>query len=444
MTFAKVLGMNFLSAMIALSTVTTSAWAKDTTQEKIAAAPASAWAIQPKIRLEPVTVKLGQDVYKPTYFVRLGNGKVIELPPASPSIVSGLSKADAAAVAEDTRVILESVLRLMRTAPSASAAIITGDYAVVGKVDGTWLKTSGLKIFDPVAELVASPETLKAAEILGAEALMGKDRVSEAESALVVQRDAKTLADSLTDREMGRPTRLQKFLMFMKEAVYTSTVAAFKNHILNKNSMKQRITESGIQFAFRGEIQIGMGSFNFIRNFPFMLSFGYNRETRSIIFRRGTRTEKMSGGTAMLLGGRIEIRRYRMNSDEASSGDARKDYAKIKGTSWYPPSVPILSPVADSGPGYQSEGLGFGFNLPSLFAPSTLVVDAAFAIMNTVNSFEETQRVYAIEVPEPTEWMKRIHRHMDNSAQTFGAQSFGGGRGARCSHLFESTLISAR
>lgn len=425
--------------MIALSMVASSAFAQDPNQEKVKAAGGEAWTVSQKIRLEPVTVKLGQDVYKPTYFVRLGDGNVIELPPTTPSVTAGLSKADAAAAAEDTRFILESVLRLMRTRPSASAAVITGDYAVVGGVDATWLKTSGLKIFDPVAELVASAGALKASEILTVESMVASGRVSEAESDLAVQRDAKILAESLTSREMGRPTYLRKFLMFMKDAIYTSTVEAFKNHRSANTSLKPRVTESGYQIAFRGEIQIGMGSINFVRNIPVMLSIGFDREKRSIVFRRGMRTEKMSGGTAMLLGGRVEFRRYRMNSDEASSGDQRKNYAKIRGTSWYPPSLPIVSPVADSAPGYQSEGVGFGFNLPNLFAPSTLLVDAAFAAMNTVNSFEETQRVYAIEVPEPSEWMLRIHRHMDNSAQVFG-----GGRGQRCSHLFESTLVNAR
>lgn len=410
-------------------------------------APPEAWTVLPKVRLQPVTVKLGQDVYNPTYYVRLFGGKVIELPPSSRVAGASLSKADAAMVAEDTRYVLESVLRLIQTKPGASAAIINSDYAVVGGVDGTWLKTKGLKIFDPVAEMVASPAALRDAGILPLETILAAaanegsvgGSVSDAESARVVERDAKTLSESLTQKEMGGAKRLQKFLMFMKEALYTSFVASLKNHRSATANMKQRTTESGYQIAFRGEIQIGIGSLNFVKNFPLMLSIGYNRETRSVVFRRGIRTETMSGGTALMLGGRVEFRRYRMNAVHAFDGDSRKDYAKIRGSSWYPPSIPMISPVADSAHGYHSEGLGFGFNLPSLFAPSTLIVDAAFAAMNTVNAFEETQRIYAIEVPEPGEWMKRLQKKMEISSDVFG-----GGHGYRCSHLFQPTLINAR
>jgi hypothetical protein len=354
----------------------------------------SAWRLTDPVKLTAPSVTLGPRYANPTYFMRLENGDVIELPPQSLVDLSGLSQAEVRDAADHTRVILEGVARLLFSTRNVSYAVVSGNYAVSLVSDQSWLAQRGLRTFDPLAAIGDSNP-------LGADA---------AEVVLPAEQPSAAAVTPQTARD-----RLRRLYTFFRDAIYGSTIRAFKNHRAVTVANRDTIQEWGFQIAFRGEFQIGIGKRNYTRNFPMMLSIGYNREKRTFVFRRGYRTETMADGLGMLAGWKIEFRRYRLFADGADAADPRPNYAKLKGTSWYPPSIPIFSPVADSAPGYQSEGFAIGSSIQNLLMPQTLWFDVPFALLNTVTSFEETQRVYSAAIPDPAAWMRRFHMQLTAS-----------------------------
>jgi hypothetical protein len=368
----------------------------------------SAWRLTEPIRLNAASVSMGSNYANPTYFLRLENGDVIELPPQTTVNVSGLTNREVREASEDARIILEGIAKLILSKQSASYAVVRGNYAVSIVPDQKWLANHNLKTLDPIAAI-------------GDDSPMGA-----VETDVVLPGDDSTAA---VPRQTVRE-RLRKFYSFIRDAVWVSAIQASRNRKASMAENKDKISEWGYQIAFRGEFQFGVGKRNFTRNFPVMLSFGYNRQNKTLVFRRGYREESVADGVATP-GWKVEFRRYRLFADGADAADPRPNYAKLKGTSWYPPSIPIFSPVADSAPGYQSEGFALGSSIQSLFLPQTLWLDVPFALLNTVTSFEETQRVYSAPIPDPAAWMRRFHEQMTSSGVFAGPVA-----AQRCEALF--------
>lgn len=396
--------------LVAILALLGASMATAATPEEIATAKyASAWKLTQPMKLA-ASISMGPNYANPTYFLHLKNGEVIDLPPQTLANLSGLTNNELRDAAEQTRVILEGVSNILLSAQNANYAVVRDKYVVAITPDQLWLKGGGYKSFDPLT-------------VVGEENPLG---LSEAD--VVLPGDDAT---ALSNESQTKESRLRRVYSFLRDAVYISTIKAFKNHRAGNDSMKGTIQEWGIQIAFRGELQLGIGKRNFTRNFPMMLSIGYNRAKRTMVFRRGYRKETMADGVGMLAGWKIEFRRYRLFADGADAADPRPNYAKLKGQSWYPPSIPVFSPVADSAPGYQSEGFAIGASIQNMIVPQTLFFDIPMALLNTVTSFEETQRVYSAPIPDPALWMKRFHDQLASSNIFSGPTA-----AVRCEALF--------
>lgn len=360
------------------------------------------WKVSEVRTLPSISVQLGREVVNPTYRMKLSDGTTIVLPTHVPVSLKGLSRLDATNAAEDTRYILEKVAQVLVMRGAYAEGLVQNDRAWVAGLDPSWKAKNHLETFDPVAEAME-------------------------EKPLGAERSDVVGIDSANAEPSGKSAhaRVTKIFQFVRDAIYTSTVEAYRVHRATRNDLQSRVQEWGIQIAFRGEIQIGIGNLNVTRNFPLLLSIGFNREKRTIVFRRGIRTEKMAGGTALSVGGKFELRFYRLVADTAKAADPRAGYAGVRGQSWYPPSIPVLSPVMDSAPGYQSVGIAFGLNV-SDFLPGMY-------LLNTVTSFQEEQRVYSAAIPEPADWLRKFHKQVSESAAIFTGHS----RGARCESLFQ-------
>ncbi|MDX9730442.1 MAG: hypothetical protein RBT63_01610 [Bdellovibrionales bacterium] len=327
------------------------------------------WILTRPYDLPDLDVALKFEDGKPVYTVRLPHGERIVIEKQIPMVSDSslrLSQADLAMVAEDTRVMLESTLRLLWAGKLDGMSVVSGREAQSIEIDPAWLSQNGLR-------QVAIGTPLRS-KLVGA-------------------------------------------FQFVRDAIYTSAIEAYQYHRQVTREMRSHVKEYGIQIAFRLDVQIGMGNLNITKNLPVVLSFGYNREKRQLVFRSGFRQEKMSKGTAISVGVRMELRRYKLSVDEPDM-PRYTSRGSIQGQSWYTPSIPILSPVADSGRGFQSEGLAIGVNLADLVPGSYL--------LNTVNAFTESQKVYTAELPRASEFLERLRR------------GFGGGGGRRCQALFQT------
>ena len=139
-----------------------------------------------------------------------------------------------------------------------------------------------------------------------------------------------------------------------------------------------------------------------------VISIGYSKAIGRIVFRKGYRKESMGEGMAMSVGVKVEVRFYRRHEGAV----------RIEGSSWYPPFIPIMSLVADSSPGYSSEGIAFGFNVADVI-PGTY-------LMNTVNRFVEIDSVHPIGFNVPSNWADAL------------LEGSGIGHGYLCSLLFKA------
>lgn len=379
-----------------------------------------AWQLTPPTLLPPVSVTLGSSYANPVYSLRMPDGEIIDLPSKSRVDLSGLSNDEIRDAAEHTRIILEGLARLFASNDQASYALVRGAYTMGIVPDQNWLRSNGYKVFDPIRAVTeTNPFGASQAEV-----------VVPPGGGVSSEFDFKAVASDSAGPQTVRE-RIQSLYTFFRDAVYTSTIKAFQKHRQSNRDMKGQVQEWGFQIALRGELQFGVGKVSYTRNFPVMFTFGYNREQQTIVFRRGHRVEKMADGMNILAGWKVEFRRYRLYADGADAADVRKNFSKITGTSWYPPSIPIFSPVFDSGPGYQSEGFAIGSSIQNIFLPETIIADVPFALLNTVTEFVETQRYYSARIPDAAAWMKRAHQRILDSGNFVGPAA-----GARCEGLF--------
>lgn len=363
--------------------------------------PGVPWVMTPTFRLPEVSVQVSHNALKPTYRMKLPNGEVLDLPQSTPVVTRGLSPQDLSMAAEDTRVVLKAVAQVIEGCANCASGTVDEDgFARAMEVEKMWAAMQKLRGFDPIHD-----------------AINGEVSGRETSAAIIASRDKAVAVQTYRQR-------LQNFWQFVRDAVYTSTIEAYRVHRAHHAQMKGHIQEWGIQFALRAEIQVGIGKFSITKNYPMLFNFGYNRVKKSLVFRRSIRSEKMAGGTAFSVGGKVEIKFYRASADQLDAADERAGYAAAHGQSWYPPSLPMISLVFDSAPGYQGEGLAFGFNLADLIPGAYL--------MNTVTSYKEEQRVYSTPLPEPQVWMKRMQAQLNDSSNMFAGAS----RGARCEALF--------
>jgi hypothetical protein len=187
--------------------------------------------------------------------------------------------------------------------------------------------------------------------------------------------------------------KLKTFLKFVNEAILLSTYQAGKDFVANRGELKGRTNEFGLQITLKAEFQFGMGKINITKNFPFVLSLGYKRDTRQILIRVGRRSESMTGGTAFSAGLKVEVRKYSMISTSAEP-----QRLTVEGVSWYPPSIPMMSLVADTSHTYRSMGMVFGVNLADLIPGMYFV--------NTVNGFSEKDIFLgSIRLPSMPAWI---------------------------------------
>ncbi len=364
------------------------------------------WTLNAPATLPPLYVQASVANNIPTFTMVLPSGESIPLH-LKPVSLDRLSNEEIWRAVEDTRTIVESAARLLYSKNYFATAIVTPDYMHTVSVDASWMLRNHLTEFDPI-RAIFDDETLKAPikEILESE-------------------------NSPSPAKLTAKQRFSKLITLLGDAVWESTIQAYWTYQISK-SRNKRSNEIGIQIVFRAEVQFGMGGLNIMKTLPIVLSIGYNRETREVVFRRGIRKESMTGGTAWSLSLKMEIKRYRLIHDLVEAGDSRgRGFGAYKGESWYPPAPPIFAGVADSGRGFSSEGISIGLNLADLVPGS---------ILNTVNAFEETQRVaYSAPLPNAGEWMKRLHQQVEASKSLFENTMT---RGGRCEMLFKPARAS--
>lgn len=216
--------------------------------------------------------------------------------------------------------------------------------------------------------------------------------------------DSKTPADveiSIEPTKEPPKAMLKKAMQFLLDAMVISTKRAWNTHKSGEYEIRRNWDERGLQFGIKLEFMVGVGKLNLSRSVSLSLSVGYNRQSRSVVFRRGFRMEKMSDGSNLSIGGKIEVKRYRLNTSSAyAQSEGANSHAKFSGQSWYPPMfIPVVSPVFETGRGYQSEGFSLAGNLADL---------GGSFLLNSVNAFEEAQRVYQAPLPDPNRWISDI------------------------------------
>ncbi len=358
------------------------------------------WSVTQRITLPQISVQAAVVNYNPTYTMVLPSGEVLPLK-IKPVSLRGFSKEEVADAIEDTRTIIEATARLVYNGSNFASAVVTRDHAYAVTPDTNWMVRKQLVNFDPI----------RAA---------WDDKALEAPIKEILEAEHGTAPVKLNAKQ-----RFTAVINFLADSVWESTIQAYWMHQISK-SLNRRAKEFGLQIVLRGEIQFGMGKFSVMKTLPIVLSIGFNRETRTVVFRRGIRKETMTGGTAWSLSLKMEVKRYRLMAEVIDSGDPRPGYGSYKGQSWYPPAPPFLSGVAESGRGFQSEGFSFGVNFAD-------IIPGAY-LMNTVNSFVETQRVaYSAPLPRPSEWMRRFHEQINESAAVFESSFV---RGGRCEMIF--------
>lgn len=413
--------------------------------------PNSIWIAKISETLPQVQVQISYQPH-PSYALSLPNGQSFTLPESTRTLnLNGFSRAEIEEAAEDTREIVQAVARLLYSRKPFVEAEVRGDQVSTLAMDPVALAQKGVTEFDPIR--AAYDDTVLNAPVVEVLKPTARERLQAArESATAMGHESLRLAreglratkagaqliarapfsqDSRVELRETSTTRFLAVISFIKDAVWESTIRAYWTHqIIKVRNQKTRgnAIENGMQFVLRGEIQFGAGKHAIMKTLPLVLSIGYNKEKRTIAIRRGIRKEAMDGGSAFSLALKLEVKWYRLTADVVDSGDPREGWGSYRGESWMPPAPPIVSLVSDSGRGFQSWGLSFAFNGADVIPGSWL--------MNTVNSFEETQRVkyYSAPLPDPAQWMRKFHRQVDESAHIFDSAFT---RGGRCEVLFK-------
>lgn len=344
-------------------------------------APLRSAAADPETYWKTDVIKLGQQVVVETQVtpsnilttIVLSDGRRLELDPVSQPTPSQLMGAtDEKDVRADSARILDTSIELALDGRLAENSVVEGNRVATVGLDREWATARGL------SEVSPGSSQIPGAEILNPRA--------------------------------SRPVleKFKSFFSFLNKAVILSTRDAYKEYRAMRQIQKGKTAEWGIQIVFKPEVQVGMGSINITRNLPLVISIGYNRTLGRVVFRKGYRKEGMGEGLAMSIGAKVEFRFYRRHEGAV----------RIEGSSWYPPSIPMLSLVADSSPGYSSLGIAFGINIADLI-PGTYLV-------NTVNRFVEFDSIHTIALKLPPNWADPL------------LSGSGIGQGYLCSLLFKA------
>lgn len=316
------------------------------------------------------------------------------------------------AEAEYYRATLEGFARLIQAGPAFDYAAMSGSekkklYTL--ELNQERLREKGLQAFDPLQATLRQISAQPASGGFSAQERIAIERVtfslptessSPSPSEGPVQAEIET---TLTPGKEPPQTMLKKAMQFLLDTMVISTKRAWNAHKSGEFEIRRNWDERGLQFGIKLEFMVGAGKLNLARSVSLSLSVGYNRQSRSLVFRRGFRMEKMSDGSNLSIGGKIELKQYRLNTSSAyGTSGGSGDHAKFSGQAWYPPMfMPVVSPVFETGRGYQSEGFSLAGNLAD-FGGSFL--------LNSVSAFEEAQRVYQAPLPDPNRWISDIVR----------------------------------
>lgn len=270
---------------------------------------------------------------------------------------------------------------------------------------------SGAKALTPQAELAVRVESAKildaAIELALADRLPGNVEVQDSRVAELKLNPAwaeaqggqevSLVPEQMPGSEVLNPrasssvlTKFKKFFSFLNHALFISTYNAYQDFRATRRQHKGQDQERGIQIILKPEVQIGMGSINYMRALPMVFSISYDRKLRRVIFRRAIRKERMGEGSAISLGLKLEFRFFRR----------LEGALQFEGTTWYPPSPPFFGLVADSAPRYSSEGLVFGINVADFIPGST--------VLNTENRWTETGTAHFTNVRAPKKWAEML------------------------------------
>ncbi len=316
-----------------------------------------------------------------------------------------LTADDLTADAEYYRKSLEGFGRIIHSGSSFDYAALTEPANTIYtlEINQDYLKKKGLVQLDPaklafevVTGKYSGPQSIKVDRVT-----FSLPDYSESVAAAKISKDFEAKVEPATERPKGM---MKKTLQFLLDAMVISTARAWTTHKSGESEIRRTWDERGLQFGIKIEFMVGIGRINVARSMSVSFSIGYNRTNGSLVFRRGFRMEKMSDGSNLSIGGKVEIKRYRLNTTSAfdSANHHRQGYAKMSGQSWYPPMfLPVVSPVFETGRGYQSEGVSLAGNIAD-FGGSFL--------LNSVNAFEEAQRVYQTELPNPNRWFAQVFK----------------------------------
>ena len=305
--------------------------------------------------------------------VILNDGRRVQLDPVPrPTWSPTLNEKDEKAAREEAARILDTSIELALEGRLAENSVVEGGRVATVMLNREWAATQGLSEVNPGL-----------GQIPGAEVLNPHAK--------------KTVME-----------KFKTFFSFINRAVVLSTRDAYKEYRAMRTLQKGKTAEWGIQVVFKPEVQVGVGSVNITRNLPLVISIGYNKTLGRVVFRKGYRKEGMGEGSAMSVGAKVEVRFYRRHEGAV----------RIEGSSWYPPFIPMVSLVADSSPGFSSEGIAFGLNIADVIPGSYL--------MNTVNRFVEMDSVHTIGFNVPSNWADAL------------LEGNGIGHGYLCSLLFKA------
>lgn len=378
------------------------------------------WRLQQPAALPGYTVLLSRNISQPQYRIQTPNGETIDLPQLTGLSFKGLSRSDVELALEDSRVILQSAVEVLASKQDFAYAVVQDHYIQSIQLDPSFYRKNHVRPFDALSEfLQESPLGAKETAFVDASLTAGDQ-----------QELPKTKRTSARDRFIS-------VVQFLNKSIVLASINAFKAHRQGHIDLRTHVQEWGFQIALRGEIQVGIGKINVTKNFPLMLSFGYNREKRRVVFRKGIRVESMSEGTAFSIGLKAEFRFYRLWADKADGNDAREGHAIVTGgRSWNPPNplpfppFSFVSAVLDTAPGYQSLGFSVGINVADA-VPGT-------AGMSTSINFEEQQRVYSAPLPDPIAAIRQLQEQMNAAGAMFGDSKL---RVYSCQELFKPTLF---
>lgn len=201
----------------------------------------------------------------------------------------------------------------------------------------------------------------------------------------------------------NKTSKLKAFLRMMNEAVILSTFKSIKQHSENRTYIRKYSNEVGIQIVFKAEFQFGMGDVNITKNLPITLNIGYRKDTGEVLISVEQRSERMDAGTAFSAGLKVELKKYsKVNVPE----DIADNFSNV-GTTWYPPSIPMLSFVGDSSPVRNAAGIVFGINLADLIP--------GLYFINTSNNYSD-RKIYSksIKIPNVKGWISKLVTSIKN------------------------------